>query len=835
MSLAIDLFVGNYETIEIQTGNPASIETPITIRQSFLYADECACFEQTDIDFTEMYIFDNWLKENYETVLPEEKSIVGVRPRKTPKDYQDPWEKMLKQKYNFYSHLIIRNGENIYRIPLPYMIGSTLIMSGEDYMSQFDGIKPGTRAYGAALEKAEDQTRHQMITVLLMQGLVDNQTVFEPLVPNSINFLDSSTINILMEKENALPDLTDDFKGWHKDNIKNVGVGMRIVGNFNRYLWKSNYKNDNELIHPPNAENPSSEEVHVIKSREYNYYGEEFLKFTYKRTQEIWKGRYEGYVEANSHASFKIPINRNVPIICADTCTLEDVTKYMHSKSGRENYETMVPLLKTVHKYLTNKQTKEKPVRIQIEKELKKMVLPNEFIDLWTNTAIELWQRRQRNWRDIFDDSEKSVKEISGWIVKLFGLTKQPQYQDIDLIGKELKKIHPKAIWIGLDITGKINVLEPHCQGSNVWLVWNQYKKNTNNEYKSTKLNQLTLYKPVFGGMYTINSETRWDEWIKDAKEKEVINPAEALKLAEKYLTYHCDINDSETKKFGITVNNSYVESNSPVQLHPEINQGMEVQRDRHNDEKEDEALALPCAVTIDSKYQNLRLWVAVVEKPISSPFEYSNDDGKYIKFRFHKSKTNGWLLFYKSTYTPKLGDHPWDKDYHGNKRAGVIISLNKENIKSIEKGVEKKQEAKTQFNLMHNVYRTEVQQCRKKYKELVIAHHRTQFMLNYQDLSLFDEYLKDLDINQNNLDCYLSEIYTSLTWFAWKNKDPFDSTILEILETAQKGLEKIKTHRDDFTLEEIRKDTKDYCKEGFEALLKLKLSEICQTTSTDE
>jgi hypothetical protein len=117
----IELYLGiDEEIFQIQSGELAPKDTPISFRQALLYMDEeTGNWNNGGLDWTDINWFDEWLikDNNYKNVLPEEKGLVVFRPRRYKKEYYDRYHNsVMNQKNMSMTYLLIRNGDNLYRV-----------------------------------------------------------------------------------------------------------------------------------------------------------------------------------------------------------------------------------------------------------------------------------------------------------------------------------------------------------------------------------------------------------------------------------------------------------------------------------------------------------------------------------------------------------------------------------------------------------------------------------------------------------------------------------------------------------------------------------------------
>ena len=257
----IELYLGiNEDIIQIQEGETASKEEPITIRQEVLCMDEEVGDPEDDgLDCKNSEDFDDWRRQystfykkyNYEMMIPEEKGVVVFRVRREEKEYSDnPWINAQMNIPNMKTYILIRNGKNLYRIfaelniwptLFPHRVelqelkdkwdeisvegkGKMIVSEGEDQYKQTDEI----------LENIDNKLFAYKRQILILQGLMDRTPVFHPLPDDRINIMKDETIEkgyvrLVYDDELMLPDERAPFWQWIEDLNKEITEGSRVL------------------------------------------------------------------------------------------------------------------------------------------------------------------------------------------------------------------------------------------------------------------------------------------------------------------------------------------------------------------------------------------------------------------------------------------------------------------------------------------------------------------------------------------------------------------------------------------------------------------------------
>ena len=212
----IELYVGFQEQVkQIKEGKPAAIEEPIAIRQLLLYMDEETLFDYKSggMDFGTLERFDKWIvkKKNLCRILPERRGIVAMQVRRHDKDYgpcktiSDAWVAFLKNQENNRSYLLIRNGDNVYRIATDLEFKPRLIPLNDelnkpltredrsynfekhDYDEESEVITVDDMRYDDYVLKRMTKIKRYNRIILIIQGLIDRTQIFDPMPKVSLS------------------------------------------------------------------------------------------------------------------------------------------------------------------------------------------------------------------------------------------------------------------------------------------------------------------------------------------------------------------------------------------------------------------------------------------------------------------------------------------------------------------------------------------------------------------------------------------------------------------------------------------------------------------------
>lgn len=234
----IELYLGiDEEIMQIQEGEKAPADTPISFRQLVLFIDEeVGAYEDGGLDWKSIEQFDKWLleKNNLDIVLPEKKGMVVLRPRRENKHYHDnPWVNSFMNTPNHkHTYFLIRNGDNVYRIFTEKLTVSDRLFPRRDELQKlYDKMQ--NESWDRRKEEIEDEMYQYKDRAMLMKGLVDRTEIFHPLPVENLNIfkLDDAqhAVNFIYDDEMQLPTGKLSFHDWWKMIDKKITEGSRIL------------------------------------------------------------------------------------------------------------------------------------------------------------------------------------------------------------------------------------------------------------------------------------------------------------------------------------------------------------------------------------------------------------------------------------------------------------------------------------------------------------------------------------------------------------------------------------------------------------------------------
>lgn len=413
----IELYCGIEEEVRtITVGQPASVDTKISIRQKILFMDEeCAVSDvyghlEDGFDYNNIDDFCAWLKDNHnrDQVIPEQKAIVVLKPRRYNKDYKNPYDNEVLNRYNRESYILIRNGENLYLIFTEnFYIYDTVFpskdiakklfekISTQDFHKKFEEID-----YRSILERART-------FAIFIQGVLDRTTLLHPIKENSNYFTGNANVEFIYDDDNILSDGRLRYKEWVREINKEIKIGSRIVFNEQQFLTDYGSTTDyyEECFKKYYREFPNIPEDGIYEVSEIitdKYYGERIC-FKYKPG---------GYKDRTTAVTFCARRNDDW-IINYDQLELNDVDYYLNSRIDRPSYNNFIPLLKTVRQQLVKEQQSE---QLFIDLIMNNLELNDRQI---VTDCITWWKYKNKIKRSIDKDDTLAYKMMTNKIKTL--------------------------------------------------------------------------------------------------------------------------------------------------------------------------------------------------------------------------------------------------------------------------------------------------------------------------------------------------------------------------------------------------------------------------------
>lgn len=278
----IELYLGiKEEIVQIQEGPTASADEPICIRQGLMFLDEEVGDVWDDgqgLEWNKKGIaaFDNWLtrNQNYKKVLPEKKGIAAFQARRDHKkraNHGNPFANLEKLEADMQTFLLIRNGDNLYRLITDKINFRPRLFPKRDELQRlfeywtladtFEQKEQNPEAWvrheklsdkekerfgewtkyrdhdsaNKIKEFSEDSVFFYKMRLTLFQGLIDRTAILHPLNENteyklfSASAQEAGLVRLIYDDELTLPSGRKPFWDWLSGINETISFGSRIV------------------------------------------------------------------------------------------------------------------------------------------------------------------------------------------------------------------------------------------------------------------------------------------------------------------------------------------------------------------------------------------------------------------------------------------------------------------------------------------------------------------------------------------------------------------------------------------------------------------------------
>ncbi len=367
----VNLYLGRDEEIEqLADGAPAPAGTPITLRQLVLAMDEeclVAAEEGQGIDSQDIGKFVEWLladPAHLQQVLPDAKGVVVLVPSRQKRDYGSLATQQAAEEANSVSYWLLRNGDRLFLMTTDIKVGDRLLPTRAEFVQYFYSdrynsttrerervpMDPGGEAWVKAEAAADARRRHFMRLMLILQGIVDRTTVWQPLPSDGVNFLsvgaqDDGKVVIINELDNVLTSGRKPFREWQVEQLRALTPGQRVIGAFNSWDFTHHaagewdrQRNLHARLQPGSSTYPPAAEPHVLETVAGR---DGAMTFLFER--DVWEDWERRPAKTRARCTVYPTDSWLLPF---DGVTIEDLESYLHARTERQHYLKTIPVIK---------------------------------------------------------------------------------------------------------------------------------------------------------------------------------------------------------------------------------------------------------------------------------------------------------------------------------------------------------------------------------------------------------------------------------------------------------------------------------------------------------
>lgn len=426
---AFELYLGVHQDLAVLREGQ-TVSDPITLRQMILYMDE----EYGDprpnqktgvrgLDFSCVEDFDAWLLQgkHLDQVIPERKGLVAIKVSRHRHNYDEsPWVNSEMNAKNRMTYLLIRNGENVYRLWTDIEFGDRLFPTQGEMDKIIETLTSEKFVWESDREKVADAEYIYKRNALIVQGLLDRTEIFLPLAHECSLFKPETypgCFNLVRDDELTLDDGHLPWKEWQAEINRQIHQGSRVVVALEEtrhdYVSRKDYRyrfardyNESGIPPLPPLGVYQIEDEKIEKDRYFSDRGSPHFYFLYNPGDEVWFGNnweYDPHTRKN-RISFYVTSNDNF-ILNYDQMTLEDVDYFLTNRGQRKHYLDFTMLLWTLRDQLIAEREKEKDfVNLVAHR------TGATEAEVWR--AVDWWKFKNKWKRRIDSDDAKALRMI---------------------------------------------------------------------------------------------------------------------------------------------------------------------------------------------------------------------------------------------------------------------------------------------------------------------------------------------------------------------------------------------------------------------------------------
>jgi hypothetical protein len=381
--------------------------------------------EVGEFDYTSLEDFDQWLlqsERNLDQILPEKKGIVALRVRRNPKSRdwspERVMEKIHAEEQDRMVYLLVRNGENLYRLWVNVQIWPRFFPR----LDEWDPSEEDREWRKHDRKEKEEKARKYVAGLLVVQGLVERSPLFHPLPDQNIDSFNpdhadkyfhlvrNDEVTLALSDGDPLYRITwDGYFEWLQEKVE---VGVRV-------MWLHRPYHDCKLSDRVYMRSvsawPESDSVYVLDEGGKSRYSAPFSflylpdEEIYRREVGLWSSR-EVVVKRVKRVRFQCYPDELWPV---DYLSWRVLHHLLHDRSQREYYSKYLWKIHYLHKWCLKEVEAERPF---IDLVLSRVGLdPRDCLDSDRARVERLsrwWKLKTKEHRSVSTDDAKALRMV---------------------------------------------------------------------------------------------------------------------------------------------------------------------------------------------------------------------------------------------------------------------------------------------------------------------------------------------------------------------------------------------------------------------------------------
>ncbi len=420
---SLDLYIGKGVEVEtVAEGKVAPASEKLAVMQRKLFVDEevsAWADVSADFDVSDLDTFDKLLKSNAslrDQIFSTQRCVVSMAVRRRDLNYGDLWTSYQMNQANKRVFLMIRNGENIYRVysaQPTHEFSKRLFPTTDEFNQLFcgiDGEKITFRdvRFTEKSAKSDDLALHYKRFLVLLAGLDHRLTLFGEFYDRSeaTRFISKAFQKRYFqfiaddERSRLLGENRPDVFAWAKEKNAYLQSGSRVLCYYPHLLNSktapscftySSYNNSARAVASPTVDH----EVRIA----YRDGSEICVDVEVQRESAEWRDlarpKFNARVSLAKAGDGDCAFD--FPFLCLDAVQPEELEFYVHSRENRTHHVDFMRIFKITAAHLRQERQTERPSREYLRQALLEASLTDSgAVDKIIEDSVRAWRCANR-------------------------------------------------------------------------------------------------------------------------------------------------------------------------------------------------------------------------------------------------------------------------------------------------------------------------------------------------------------------------------------------------------------------------------------------------------